>query len=106
MTAGRPRLADAGTLYSFAHQLYWDFRRLDEGSRRVWFDRGRFEGLVQAIEPEDVAPTRRQRRAIEAVVEAEIRSGRTGAHERKTRLAHARQSQKVVNRRFLERVAH
>lgn len=34
MGAGRKRLADPGTLYTFAHQFYWDFRRLAEGRTR------------------------------------------------------------------------
>jgi len=34
MGAGRKRLADPGTLYTFAHLFYWDFRRIAEGGRR------------------------------------------------------------------------
>jgi hypothetical protein len=34
MSAGRKRLADPGSLYTFAHQFYWDFRRIAEGGHR------------------------------------------------------------------------
>lgn len=34
MRAGRKRLADPGSLYTFAHQFYWDFRRIAEGGHR------------------------------------------------------------------------
>lgn len=38
MTAGKKRKADPGTLYTFAHQFYWDFRRLSEGRHRWVLD--------------------------------------------------------------------
>lgn len=31
MPAGRPSRVEPGTLYTFAHQFYWDFRRIAEG---------------------------------------------------------------------------
>jgi hypothetical protein len=39
MGAGRPLKADPGSLYNFAHQFYWDFRRLAEGRQRWTLDR-------------------------------------------------------------------
>ena len=34
MRAGRPTQADPGTLYVFAHQFYWAFKAIDEGTVR------------------------------------------------------------------------
>lgn len=67
MPAGRPNKAEAGTLYSFAHQFYWDFRRiaegrlgseldkelytqlLDEANSVKTLDNGQVEALVRAV---------------------------------------------------------
>jgi len=39
MGAGRPQKADPGSVYAFAHQFYWDFRRIAEGNLRWTLDR-------------------------------------------------------------------
>jgi len=49
MTAGRPRKADPGTLYAFAHQFYWDFRRLAEGKVRWRFNEKRYQELIAEL---------------------------------------------------------
>jgi hypothetical protein len=38
MRVGRPTQADPGTLYVFAHQFYWGFKAIDEGSVRFRHD--------------------------------------------------------------------
>ena len=98
MPAGRPPLADAGTLYAFAHQLYWDLRRLAEGGQRQWFDRASYERLEQAITSRSLEPTRKQNRAMQAVVEEEIRSGRLAPTQRQAWLKQSRASHRQVNR--------
>jgi hypothetical protein len=50
MAAGRPRKIDPGTLYTFAHQFYWDFRRLSEGKVRWRFNEKRYQTLRTELE--------------------------------------------------------
>ncbi len=100
MPAGKPPRAHAGTLYSFAHQFYWDFRRLAEGSQRAWFDKRVFEHLEQIIERTKIDPTVRQSARIQEVLEGEIQSEPVKTTERKTWLQQARESQRSVNRAF------
>lgn len=49
MGAGRPTKAHPESLYAFAHQIYWDFRRLAEGGNRYWFDQKKYKVLSQEI---------------------------------------------------------
>jgi hypothetical protein len=103
--AGRPARAHAGTLYTFAHQFYWDFRRLAGGSQRAWFDGRAYKQLETAIEQADLDPTDRQNARIQEVLEEEIQSGRVKPTQRDTGLEQARESQGAVNRLSLRRRA-
>src|ERR1700732_4598147 len=49
MVAGRPQKVDPGALYAFAHQFYWDFRRIAEGGTRYRFDHEKFANLEKEI---------------------------------------------------------
>src|SRR5579872_3091782 len=49
MTAGRPQKADSGSVYAFAHQFYWSFRRLAEGSVRWRLDEKKYKGLIEVF---------------------------------------------------------
>jgi hypothetical protein len=49
MTAGRPRQATPESLYVFAHQLYWDFRRLAAGGFRHRVDEKRYQRSIEEI---------------------------------------------------------
>ena len=49
MGAGRPRQIDPGSLYAFAHQFYWDFRRLAEGGIRHRIDQQKYKQLIQEV---------------------------------------------------------
>jgi hypothetical protein len=101
MAAGRPALADAGTLYAFAHQLYWDFRRLDEGRQRQWFDQHAYQQLMQAAAHANVKPTRRQHRRLREVLKDDLQHGRVNPEKTKEWLTSARISQRAVNRAWL-----
>ena len=98
MTAGRPQKADPGTLYSFAHQFYWDFRRVAEGSIRRRLDRPLYERLVARIEKKQLRLTAEERAHHEALCQEEIRSGRLKESEAGSWLRNAEESQLLVNR--------
>jgi hypothetical protein len=101
MPAGRPAHAHAGTLYAFAHQFYWDFRRLAEGSQRAWFDGRAYEQLEKAIEQTSLDPTDRQNARIHEVLDDEIQGGRVEPTHRDEWLRSVRDSQRAVNRESL-----
>jgi hypothetical protein len=82
MTAGRPREADAGTLYSFAHLFYWDFRRIAEGFTRQRLDRDKYEILFKELEKNELRLTPEQLADVEAKAEEAIRNGRLKGSER------------------------
>lgn len=79
MGAGRPTKADPGTLYTFAHTFYWDFRRLAEGRSRWRLDRGKHEQLVEEMRNLDIPRAARER------FEEELRFGVSTESERETR---------------------
>jgi len=106
MTAGRPQKADAGTLYSFAHQFYWDFRRIAEGRTRLRFDRQRFAKLEARIKQINFKITDKEKEHIASVVDREIKVGRLAAAERANWIRNAEESQIIVNREeLLQRAA-
>ena len=70
MPSGRVPKADPGTLHAFAHQFYWDFRRLDEGRSRLWFDRRHYDRFMAA--PPDIGYSAHEMEKLEAKVEDEI----------------------------------
>jgi len=82
MTAGRPKEADPGTLYSFAHLFYWDFRRIAEGFTRQRLDRKKYEDLSKEIDQMELRLTPEQWAQIEAKADEEVRSGRMKESER------------------------
>ena len=101
MPAGRPARARAGTLYAFAHQLYWDFRQLEEGRQRTWFDGRAYELREQAIDHEALDPTERQDACIHEVLDDAVQSGHVKQTQRSEWLTQARDSQRSINRMFL-----
>jgi hypothetical protein len=98
MTAGRPTEADPGTLYSFAHQFYWDFRRVAEGSTRRRLDRPFYEKLVDRIKKKELRLTAEERAHHEALGKEEIHSRRLKESETANWLCNAEESQLFVNR--------
>jgi len=90
MPAGRPRQADPGTLYAFAHQFYWDFRRLLEGGYRGRIDEERFERLL--VRAEKVQVRDDQLSHVRKYVNEEIEDGRSKEVDRAMRLQEVTES--------------
>ncbi len=84
MAAGRPQKADPGTLYAFAHQFYWDFRRLAEGGSRWRLDEEKYQRLIS--ESENVQLDDQQKSHLEQYVEDEVRAGRLDPAQKQNRL--------------------
>jgi hypothetical protein len=104
MGAGRPQKADPGSVYAFAHQFYWDFRRLAEGTRRWRFDGKKFEQLMEDLDGvqliDDADRERHQR-----IVDEEIRAGRLEPTRRDERIRHIEDSERIVRRMSYEQEA-
>jgi hypothetical protein len=82
MPAGRPQEADPGTLYTFAHLFYWDFRRIAEGFTRQRLDRAEYESLFREIDKIELRLTPEQCAELEAKAEEAIREGRLKESDR------------------------
>src|SRR4029077_6875502 len=105
MSAGRPRKVDPGNLYAFAHQFYWDFRRLSEGSRCWRFNQKKYERLiedlqgVQLIDDDD-------RARHQSMVDEEIRTGSLDPSRREERLRNIEEAELSARREFYRQEAH
>src|SRR5215467_9136293 len=75
MPAGRPQIVDPGTLYTFAHVFYWDFRGLVYGGERWRLDKAKYGQLQAQIAVADIELTPEQKRSIEEGLEREIQNG-------------------------------
>lgn len=82
MPAGGPQKADAGTLYSFAHLFYWDFRVIVEGFTRRRLDRVKYEHLSREISKIELQLTSEQQAEIKSKADEAIRDGRLKESER------------------------
>jgi hypothetical protein len=100
MGRGRPRKADPGSLYAFAHQFYWDFRQLDKGSIRWWRDQKKFEKLAAEAEADIQLSDEEKARAREAT-EEEIRLGRLSEDKRDERIRDMERAQLSATREWL-----
>jgi len=58
MSAGRPRKVDPGSLYTFAHQFYWDLKSIQEGLFRVATNKELRDKLLR--EADAVQPSKEQ----------------------------------------------
>jgi hypothetical protein len=79
-------MADSGNLYAFAHQFYWDFRRLAEGHFRWKHDDEEYEKLVQEIDKGEFALNKYQKRALARAVRSDVQEGRLAETDRIPRL--------------------
>jgi hypothetical protein len=86
MAAGRPKRADPGTLYAFAHQFYWDLRRVSEGHFQWTYDKEEYQGLAEAIDSREIRLTDEQNRAIVRAIVRNVQEGRLTEAEREARL--------------------
>jgi len=101
MPAGRPQKADPGTLYSFAHQFYWDLKRLNEGYFRWKLDDGEYKQLTDGIEHQHMRLSDEQNVAIARVIVREVREGRIPQAEMEKRLKDAASGNREANRMSL-----
>jgi hypothetical protein len=105
MSAGRPRKVDPGSLYAFAHQFYWDFRRIAEGGTRRRLDKAMYEALVARINEMEIQITKEERSNIESIANREIESGRLKKADKRSFIRNAEDSQVIVNRDWMCRRA-
>src|SRR5205085_1467362 len=101
MRAGRPQIVDPGTLYAFAHQFYWDLRRIAEGHTRFRFDRKRYTKREARIKRLHFQVTDDQKSQIAELVDEEIRVGRLNPAERVSRIRNVEESQTSANQEWM-----
>jgi hypothetical protein len=85
MIAGRPKRLDPGILYAFAHQLYWEFRGLDEGYARKQLSKSTHERLVHQVRTQKIELNEEQKSNLTRVLNEEIEDGRLDPSSRETR---------------------
>lgn len=104
MPAGRPTDVDPGSLYALAHQFYWDFRRLDEGTFRRRFDNKQYDELEKGMEDVQlVTPEDKQRH--QRMVDLQIQNGGLEPERREARLEEIAQAEESGRRSFYLREA-
>jgi hypothetical protein len=104
MGAGRPQKADPGSLYAFAHQFYWDFRRIAAGMPRWRINTQKQRQLEAELNQLSDAQLREEgRRGRERVVEDEIRAGVLKEYQRESRLREIEDAEIPVTREWLRR---
>jgi len=88
MPAGRPSRVEPGTLYTFAHQFYWDFRRIAEGRIGSELDK---ELHAQLLDEANAVKTldKVQVRALVQAVRLEVDQGRLSPENKTARLREA-----------------
>jgi hypothetical protein len=97
MSAGRPQKADPWTLYALAHQFYWDFRRLAEGTLRWRFDEKKYLQLTEGLEDLPLVDDE-DRARHQQILDEEIRTGRLEISRREERLRDIADSELLVRR--------
>ncbi len=85
MTAGRPKVADAGALYGFAHVFYWELKTLAEGTFRVYVDKPKLERLRRDADATQL--TEEQLAVLNQQVLYELESGTLTESSKAGRLA-------------------
>jgi hypothetical protein len=84
MRPGRPTKADAGALYGFAHQFYWELKSVTEGLFRVYHNKA----LDQRLRDEAEAAQLSEEQLADAdeTVLRQIKSGALAENKREQRL--------------------
>jgi hypothetical protein len=97
MRAGRPQKADPGSMYAFAHQFYWDFRRLAEGTRRWRVDVKKYKQLTKELEGIELIDDQ-DRTRYQQIVDEEIRTGRLELSRREESIRNFETAELLVRR--------
>ncbi len=105
MALGRPKKADPGSLYFFAHDFYWQFRQMVEGHFRWRFDEGEYKHLAAGIDSQEIRLNHDQNLAIARAVIREVQDGRLTEAEKEARLRELAASNRFVTRDWLHRQA-
>jgi hypothetical protein len=98
-------MADAGALYAFAHQFYWDFRRILEGHFLWKYDKEEYKQLAREIDSQKVQLQLHQEVALAKAVVREVHEGRVPENQTKARLLEMKNSNIEVTREWLHREA-
>jgi hypothetical protein len=101
---GRPKKADPGSLYAFAHQFYWDFRRLSAGRSRQLFDKKRYAKWEARLPKARIEITKRGMSRIENLVDNEILAAQLSSEERENRIIYIADAERSARRDQLYRV--
>jgi len=101
MPAGRPQKADPGALYAFAHQFYWDLKRINEGYFQWKLDEQEYKQLTDGLEHQKMQLSHEQDVAIARVIVREVREGRIPQSEMEKRLKDAAAGNREANRMSL-----
>jgi hypothetical protein len=104
MPAGRPIKADPGSLYAFAHQFYWDFRRLSEGTSKWFFNKKKQQELEAQIPDADIELSEGQKARAVEVAEQDVREGKITEAQRKDRIREVEEIQIQSSRDTLYRM--
>ena len=104
MPAGRPQKADPGNMYAFAHQFYWDFRRLAEGTRRWRFDAKKYQQLTEGLDGTELIDDA-DRAHHQQIVDEEIRTGRLEPSRREEIIRVFEDSDRLIRRMSYEQEA-
>lgn len=102
-TRGPKQSVDPGTLYSIAHQLYWDFRRLDDGGYRWRIDEEEEKQLIAELE--NIQLSDEQKLSLQRNAAEEIRAGRLKGEEKEDWLRQAEEGQLSATREWLRQQA-
>lgn len=105
MPAGRPQQADPGTVYTFAHLFYWDFRRLSEGRSRWRFDEKKYQELTNGVDDKQFISDE-DSKSYEEIVDEEIRTGRLDPSQRESRIRYIADNENMLQRESFRRDAH
>ncbi len=84
-------------MYAFAHQFYWDFRRLAEGSRRLRDDPKLYQELSSNLEELSLVGDWDKARH-DQLADEEIRTGRLDVSQREERIQHITDAELWVRR--------
>lgn len=92
-------------MYAFAHQFYWDFRRLSEGGTRRKFDKDKYNALTERLD-EIPLIDEEDRVRHQHIVDAEIAAGRLdNPIRREERLRDIEDSERLVRQESYRREA-
>lgn len=98
-----PKPVAPESLYAFAHQLYWDFRLLAEGSYRWIIDKKKHNQLI--VEAQKAQLDDEQKSRLKQRAEKEVRAGRLKEEQKEGWLRDIEESELLSTREWLHFLA-